>query len=372
MTRPRTRPAHPTLTALSLAATTLLAACGAADADPATPDAALPSGQDARDMRVGPTPDATPGPGTLPATDPDASTGPGPEPTLDSTPEPTFDALIDAGPRPDPDAAAPPPPAPDAGPEPPPLVECNALNGLRDQALVEVLHDDLHADYRPVAPEPDQGGTPNRYTTARHLMFIDAERIENGPDGEGGVECLYTATFFPLAPGQEPLHDVVNAEHVRPRSELNPDRDSVLFSHQESDIHHLYPSLPGANSTRGSLPFGDPVRITDAQWAPSLLGEDEHGQRVFAPRPERKGDVARVIFYMTARWGLDLQDWEEEALKRWDVEDPVSERERTRNDIVEALQGNRNPFVDCPGLAQRVEDFTAFDALDTNENLPSP
>ncbi len=326
-------------------------------------------------MRTGPAPvpDFGPGPGTLPATDPDA--GPVPSGDAETTPEADggpVPADARTPPLPDPDAG--PTPDPDAGPPPPPLVECNALADLNDQTLVDVLHDELHATYRPVEPEPDQGGTPNRYTTARHLMFIDAERIDGAdrPDGQGGVECLYTATFFPLEPGEEPLHDVVNAEHVRPRSELNPDRDSVLFSHQESDIHHLYPSLPGANSTRGSLPFGDPVRITDAQWSPSLLGEDEHGQRVFAPRPERKGDVARVIFYMTARWGLDLPDWEEEALKRWDLEDPISARERDRNDIVEALQGNRNPFVDCPGLAQRVGDFTAFDAIDTNENLPSP
>jgi hypothetical protein len=217
---------------------------------------------------------------------------------------------------PDPDAAEPPPPPP---------VSCAGYADLTDQALVEVLHTDLHDTYRPVEVMPDPGGTPNRYTSARRRLFIDVAR-ETGPDGQEGVECLYTGTFFPLAPGEEPTHDTVNTEHVRPRATLDADHDSLMYSHEQSDLNHLYPTLPGANSTRGSFPFGEPVSVTNSDWAPAFFG----------------------------------------------LEDPVDARERTRNDAVEAVQGNRNPFVDCPGLGAAVQDFAAFPPLDTNENLASP
>jgi deoxyribonuclease-1 len=302
-----------------------------------------PDAADAGPDAVGPGPDSD-----AETRDPDAA-GPGPEADAGVSP-------------PDPDAAEPPPPPP---------VSCAGYADLADQALVEVLHTDLHDTYRPVEVMPDQGGTPNRYTSARRRLFIDIAR-EARPDGTEGVECLYTGTFFPLAPGEEPTHDTVNTEHVRPRSTLDVDHDSLMYSHEQSDLNHLYPTLPGANSTRGSFPFGEPVSVTNSDWAPAFFGLDERGQQVFAPRPERKGDVARVMFYMTARWGLDLEDHEEAVLKQWDAEDPVDARERTRNDAVEAVQGNRNPFIDCPGLGAAVQDFAAFPPLDTNENLAAP
>ncbi len=38
----------------------------------------------------------------------------------------------------------------------------------------------------------------------------------------------------------------------------------------------------------------------------------------------------------------------------WNEEDPVSEFERTRNNVLQSIQGNRNPFIDNPYLATRI------------------
>ena len=63
------------------------------------------------------------------------------------------------------------------------------------------------------------------------------------------------------------------------------------------------PSLPGANSTRGNLPFGEVVGERDMDFAPSYRGVNARGVEVFEVRPERRGDVARIKFYMAIRWG---------------------------------------------------------------------
>ncbi len=300
-----------------------------------------------------------------------------PEPDLAVSADVSVAPDLDASVAPTPDAHMGPDPLPDASHEPPPpAADCAAFAGLHDAALVDALHHFTHDAYRAVEAMPDQGGTPNRYTTARHYMFTEIERLplanDVGVDGAQGVECIYTGAFFPLGPDEEPDHAVLNTEHVRARSTLNQDRDSLLYSHEQSDLHHLYPEQAGANSTRGSLPFGDPVDITDATWAPALIGTDAAGQRVFQPRAERRGDIARAMFYMTVRWGLDLPDDEEAILRAWEAVDPVDARDQARNDRVEAIQGNRNPFVDCPGLADQITDFAGFDSLDTNDNLAAP
>ena len=40
-----------------------------------------------------------------------------------------------------------------------------------------------------------------------------------------------------------------------------------------------------------------------------------------------------------------------DALLRWNRDDPPDDRERGRNDVVYAEQGNRNPFIDNPRFA---------------------
>jgi len=38
----------------------------------------------------------------------------------------------------------------------------------------------------------------------------------------------------------------------------------------------------------------------------------------------------------------------------WNRQDPPDAAERRRNDLIETFQGNRNPYIDDPSLAERV------------------
>ena len=163
----------------------------------------------------------------------------------------------------------------------------------------------------------------------------------------------------------------MNCEHTWPRAFMSPE-GTLRYSHEQSDIHHLRPTISGANSLRGSFPFGDVVNNRNLDHLPAVLGTDAYGDTVFSTRAETRGDVARVIFYFAVRWGKAIDDHEEAALRGWMRGDPVDADERARNDRVEAIQGNRNPFIDCPDLVDRIDDFAAFEPLDTEANLPAP
>jgi len=288
--------------------------------------------------------------------------------------------ILDDGPGEDPDPGDGPEDADlDVEEEPTgPPEYCGEWEGLSNLDLVTAIHAHLHEAYVPIEARPDAGGVLNRYTTARNIMFVEVEWAIEHEAGRDGVACLYTGTFTPLPAALEPDNDIVNCEHVFPRSAMDPDDTSLLFSHQESDIHNLFPVLPGVNSSRGSFPFGVPVsdltRFTDpddgTQFA--LVGLDAEGRRVFQPRALRQGDVARVVFYFSVRWGKDIPGFEEDVLRAWYEADPADDREQRRNEIIALKQGDRNPFVDCPGLPGRIDDFAAFEILDTNETLPPP
>jgi endonuclease I len=201
--------------------------------------------------------------------------------------------------------------------------------------------------------EGDQGKKKKRkskYGTAKRLVFKEVEAKLN----QQAIETLYTGKLFKLQKGR--WDDQINCEHVWPRSWMG-DRGSALFSEQESDMHNLFPALETVNRIRGNLPYGEVLQNEDQTVVPSAIGKNKAGKRVFMPRAEVRGDIARTMFYFSMRWNLKIYADQEEILKKWSKEDPVSERERKRNDLIEKFQGNRNPFIDCPESIAQINDF---------------
>jgi deoxyribonuclease-1 len=253
----------------------------------------------------------------------------------------------------------------------PPSGGCEPWAADNRDELVQTLHAHLVNTYEPIRPTPNFGGMPDRYTTARQMMFTRVFRFEDD-EGIFVVQCVYTNDTAFTPPDRDPDADLMNCEHLWPRARLNSNRSSRLYEHQQSDIHHLAPTRPTANSLRGSFKFGEVARDRNLSASPSVAGRSMNDEQVFEPQDEVKGDIARVIFYMSVRWGLEISDGEESVLRRWHNGDPVQMHELAKNDVIESLQGNRNPFIDCPELVEMVTDFEAFDGLDTVESLPFP
>jgi endonuclease I len=79
-----------------------------------------------------------------------------------------------------------------------------------------------------------------------------------------------------------------------------------------------------------------------------------------------KGEVARATLYFVTRHPGYVGDGNEsnladvETLLKWHKQYPVSDFERHRNDKIEEVQGNRNPFIDFPEIAEKVDFSKGF------------
>jgi endonuclease I len=184
------------------------------------------------------------------------------------------------------------------------------------------------------------GHTDLGYTGARQQMFGSIDNVD------GQVQCVYTGTW--VATTGIPDANIMNTEHTWPQS-------MGAEGTARSDLHHLFPTLNSPNSIRGNLPFGD---VVTANWSQggSLRGTDANGVTVFEPRDQHKGDGARALFYFALRYGnlSSFLTYQEPTLRAWALADTVSQKELERNDGIEAVQHNRNPFIDHMGWLARI------------------
>jgi endonuclease I len=165
--------------------------------------------------------------------------------------------------------------------------------------------------------------------------------------------------------------DMYNREHSVPQSWFNE------ASPMKSDIVHVLPTDGYVNNRRSNFPLANVNNITySSKNSYSKLGScksDGYSGTVFEPNDEIKGDMARIYFYMATcyqdkcgNWGggiftsSGMVDWEMNVMKAWSKQDPVDDVEIARNNAVKEVQGNRNPFVDYPGL----EDYIWGDMTD--------
>lgn len=214
--------------------------------------------------------------------------------------------------------------------------------------------------------------------------------------------------------------DAINREHVVPQSTFNSQYP------QYADRHHLFVVDGKVNGYRSDYAFGEcsggakgscsnasTVKPSEGnatcsnhefgKLGTSTFTEVSISEKVYEPSDDYKGDIARAIMYMVIRYatasdckvksgsgtggnsypvtawsssthcGLmfssslstnyGLSAYGKALLMKWHRNDPVSAKEIARNNGVEAKQGNRNPFVDLPDLAEYLWGTHAGEAV---------
>ncbi len=208
------------------------------------------------------------------------------------------------------------------------------------------------------------------------------------PDNPNQVWDMYSNNTYYFNSNNDAVSGM-NKEHSFPKSWWGGTKNDAY-----SDLHHLIPADAKANSARSNWPFGE---VSSSNWDNGLSkrGTPRSGQGggatyVFEPADQYKGDFARIYFYMVScyqdlNWKTTymltnndwrtLNQWSIDLLLRWAREDPVSEKEKTRNDAIARYQNNRNPFVDNPELMEYIWGSmvgTAWDGSGTVNPDPDP
>lgn len=180
-----------------------------------------------------------------------------------------------------------------------------------------------------------------------------------------------------------------NKEHVIPKSWWGNSTSIDAYS----DIFSVIPSLSTANSNKSNYPPGivdkksDKAKDSGRQWTgPATNGTGGSYSNVWEPYDDYKGDFARIVMYVATayadiEWGSNvnvvsefnkeewptMNPWLYKLMLSWHNADPVSEKEKKINNDAFDIQGNRNPFIDYPILA----DYIWGDYMDQTFNLSS-
>lgn len=200
--------------------------------------------------------------------------------------------------------------------------------------------------------------------------------------------------------------DCYNREHSIPKSWFGGST-----SGPGCDIFHLVPTDGKVNGMRSNYAFGevssasytyDGAKKGSAKSITIIGGNTIAGYTgatiscsgtVFEPRDEYKGDFARGYMGSLLKWAGDqsfttgdgakifttsfstgsfgLTKYGVALLMKWHRQDPVSQKEVDRNNGIQQTQGNRNPFIDYPYLAEFIWGEKAGESINLNDLITS-
>lgn len=148
-----------------------------------------------------------------------------------------------------------------------------------------------------------------------------------------------------------PMAWVTNALKCGRRKQCR--ESSETFNRIEADLHNLYPARTDVNDARGAKRFDEIP--AERRWRGGCDFEVDDNRRAVEPRPAARGEIARAMFYMRDAYDLVIFRKQGNRLKQWHRQDPVSVRERQRNDVIDTIQGTRNKYIDHPELVDAIE-----------------
>lgn len=230
-----------------------------------------------------------------------------------------------------------------------------------------------------------------------NYMWTAYDSTDVGNDGyyiDMYSNCKYDHSSTHVA-GASYVGEGINREHSFPKSwfggEIMP-----MFT----DLTMLIPTDAYVNQRRSNYPYGicaGGITYTNEDLGVTMKGKlgtstyNGYTQTVFEPDDEYKGDFARIYFYMVTCYKSDIQNWpgcdqldyqannykafsswSMQLLMEWHRADPVSQKEISRNEAVYKLQGNRNPYVDHPELAEYIwgtKQNTSWTGHDTEDDI---
>jgi len=224
------------------------------------------------------------------------------------------------------------------------------------------------------------------------------KKADQNPASSGSILDVYKNKSFSKSSGS------FNREHTWPNSIGFPNDNGKNYPYV--DCHQLFLCDIAYNSARSNYPYGNTgsganeltTLFTNGVGGGSGVypgNSDWEDGTFFEVWSDRRGDIARAMFYMDVRYeggNHGVTGWSEpdliltdnlslvygsatgsnestaymgllSVLLQWNAQDPVDAKEMNRNNQVFSYQGNRNPFIDHPEWVDCL--FTGGCGVDT-------
>jgi hypothetical protein len=233
-----------------------------------------------------------------------------------------------------------------------------------------------------------QNYTPTQtlgYNLARDVLYSEIDVNPNTQELKGIYTDFTIIMDYSTSPDPS-IHAFnmgINAEHAFPQSM------GASLEPAQSDMFNIFPCKIEVNSSRSNCPYGDIVDPDTETWyyltqqlttipttAINNYSEKDNEttfplltasqQCSFEPSENRKGDIARAIFYFYTIYNFvnsnTYLEYANDAffnsmkttLLQWHSQDPVDQIEMERNNKIKLYQGNENPFIIDATLPQRL------------------
>ncbi len=214
--------------------------------------------------------------------------------------------------------------------------------------------------------------TTHTHQTSYSELTEVFKKSDADPNKNGNIIWFYTGTSVSFSKFGSSVGST-NREHVWAKNggDTFPEK-----SQTGSDAHHLRPTEMQLNGIRSNYGFDEVSQTT--QNIAREAGKSDYGTfpdglcylsgNFFYPAKGYRGATARILFYVQTRWGnqynLDFIDGATSnngknigkisTLMKWHLEEPPTDQEIRRNNVVASIQGNRNPFIDHPEYAEVI------------------
>ncbi|PMC33801.1 endonuclease I [Bacillus sp. UMB0899] len=146
--------------------------------------------------------------------------------------------------------------------------------------------------------------------------------------------------------------NMYNCEHVVPQSWFEKDNP------MRGDLHHLFTCEKTCNSIRSNYPYYDFTDYSPEFELKGIKSEcGKHEEQKFEPE-SGKGEVARATLYFLLRYPNEINRYEQKDIKlllKWHHEFHVTTHEKHRNKAIFEKQKNRNPLIDFPEIADKID-----------------
>ena len=291
----------------------------------------------------------------------------------------------------------------------------SSLNGKSGSTLWDAVHSRAKSGYSTLS----YAGLWTAYKTT-DIYPTNSSHPDYVASKAGMIWDLYGGCAFSAGTDQCGSYssecDCYNREHSIPKSWFGGSESSGTPG---TDIFHVVPTDGKINNTRSNYAFGEvqtaktthntngivnklstsggakSITITNTMLGTSSTQSPGSSKQVFEPDDVYKGDFARGYLGTLLKWAGDYQafttgdgsvifsgtyteaghwgltEYGIALLLKWHRQDPVSQKEIDRNNGIESTQGNRNPFIDYPILAEYIWGKYAGNTFNTSNAVGS-